>query len=212
MIRLLLIVLGLIALSVLPFLIWGGQLEEDLSRMGAAGWMQSFGGWAWAAGIGLIASDIVLPVPSSAVMGALGIIYGPVLGGVISAAGSMIAGLLGYGVCRLIGPAKAERLAGVEGFAQARNLFDRWGGWLVAGSRWLPILPETVSFLAGLTGMRFTRYLGALACGAIPLGFSFATLGHLGADHALPTLLICAIAPLLLWILVRPYLNRQMAG
>ena len=126
----------------------------------------------------------------------------------ISATGSVIAGLLGYGICRLVGPAYAERLAGATGFAQARRLFDRWGGWLVAGSRWLPILPETVSFLAGLTGMRFARYLGALACGAIPFGFTFATMGHLGADYALPTLIVCAVAPLLLWFLVRPFLNR----
>lgn len=209
MVRLLLIVIALIALSIVPFLIWGGQIEEDLSRLGAAGWMQSYGGWAWAVGIGLIASDIVLPVPSSAVMGALGIIYGPWLGGLISALGSVIAGLLGYGVCRMIGPVTAQRLTGVDGFVQARALFDRWGGWLVAGSRWLPILPETVSFLAGLTGMRFAHYLGALVCGAIPLGFTFATLGHLGADNALPTLVVCAVAPLLLWLVVRPFLNRQ---
>lgn len=209
MFRLLLIVFALIAISIVPFLIWGGQIEEDLSRLGAAGWMQSFGGWAWAVGIGLIASDIALPVPSTAVMGALGIIYGPWLGGAISALGSVVAGLLGYGVCRMIGPRTAERLAGIEGFAQARVLFDRWGGWLVAGSRWLPILPETVSFLAGLTGMRFLRYFGALVCGAVPLGFAFATAGHLGADNAIVTLLICAVAPLGLWLAVRQFLNRK---
>ena len=212
MFRLLLIVFALIALSVVPFVIWGGQIEEDLSRLGAAGWMQSFGRWAWVVGIGLIASDIALPVPSTAVMGALGIIYGPWLGGAISALGSVTAGLLGYGVCRMIGPKTAQRLVGNEGFGQARALFDRWGGWLVAGSRWLPILPETVSFLAGLTGMRFTRYFGALVCGAIPLGFAFATAGHLGADNAVATLLICAVAPLVMWLAVRPFLNRQAAN
>jgi len=142
-------------------------------------------------------------------MGALGIIYGPWIGGAISALGSVIAGLLGYAVCRMIGPRTAERLAGIEGLAQARALFDRWGGWLVAGSRWLPILPETVSFLAGLTAMRFPRYLGALVCGAIPLGFTFATAGHLGADNTALTLMICAVAPLVLWVAVRPFLNRQ---
>lgn len=207
--RLLVIVVALIALSLVPFLIWGGQIEADISRLGAAGWMQSFGGWAWAVGIGLIISDIVLPVPSTAVMSALGIIYGPWIGGLISAIGSVCAGLLGYGICRMIGPNTAERLAGIEGFARARSLFDRWGGWLVAGSRWLPILPETVSFLAGLTGMRFIRYLGALICGAVPLGFAFAFVGHQGAENVVLTLVVCAVAPLLLWFAVRPILNRR---
>lgn len=211
MVRLLLIVFALMALSVVPFLIWGGQIEADLSRLGAAGWMQSFGRWAWVAGIALIASDIALPVPSTAVMGALGIIYGPWLGGLISATGSVLAGLLGYGICRMIGPKAAQRLVGTQGLGQARALFDRWGGWLVAGSRWLPILPETVSFLAGLTRMRFARYLGALACGAIPLGLAFATAGHFGADNAVATLLFCAVAPLLIWLTVRRFLTPQTA-
>ncbi len=210
MLRLTLIVFGLIALSLVPFLIWGGQIEADITRLGAAGWMQSFGGWAWAVGIGLIVSDIALPVPSTAVMSALGIIYGPWIGGAISALGSVFAGLLGYGICRMIGPDTAQRLAGIEGFAQARALFDRWGGWLVAGSRWLPILPETVSFLAGLTAMRFGRYLGALTCGALPLGFTFAFVGHQGADNVALTLGICAVAPLLLWLAVRPFLKTPM--
>jgi uncharacterized membrane protein YdjX (TVP38/TMEM64 family) len=209
MLRLLLIAIVLIAISVVTFLIWGGQIEEDMSQLGVAGWMQSFGVWAWVVGIGLIAADIVLPVPSTAVMGALGIIYGPLVGGMISASGSVISGLLGYGVCRLIGPKTAERLAGTEGLRRARTLFDRWGGWLVAGSRWLPILPETISFLAGLTSMRFTHYLGALVSGAVPLGLTFATAGHLGADNALLTLVICAVAPLVLWLAARRFLNWQ---
>jgi len=195
-----------------PFLIWGVQLEASILDAGAADWMRQFGGWAWLAGIGLIASDIALPIPSSAVMAALGIIYGPIVGGAISAAGSVFAGLAGYGLCRMIGPKTAEKLAGAAGMAQARTLFDKYGGWIVAGSRWLPILPETISFLAGLTAMPFRRYLAALACGALPLGFVFATAGHLGADNALATMAICAVAPLLLWFVARPFLiNRQAA-
>ncbi|MCG6902797.1 MAG: VTT domain-containing protein [Rhodobacter sp.] len=208
MIRLLLIVVGLIALSVVPFLIWGERIEQDLSTLGAAGWMQSFGAWAGIVGIGLIASDIALPVPSTAVMAALGIIYGPLLGGAIAAAGAVIAGLIGYGICRMIGPRTAERLAGKQGFAQARTLFDRYGGWMVAGSRWLPILPETISFLAGLTAMPAGRYVVALLCGAVPLGFVFATAGHLGADSPVLTMLICAVAPLVLWLILRPLMQR----
>lgn len=206
--RLTLIVIGFIALSLVPFLIWGGQIEADISRLGAAGWMRSFGGWAWAVGIGLIISDIVLPVPSTAVMSALGIIYGQWIGGLVSAIGSICAGLLGYGVCRMIGPKTAERLAEIEGFDRARTLFDHWGGWLVAGSRWLPVLPETVSFLAGLTAMSFVRYLGALTCGAVPLGFAFAYVGHQGANNAALTLMICSVAPLLMWLAVRPFLKN----
>jgi uncharacterized membrane protein YdjX (TVP38/TMEM64 family) len=207
MLRLLLLVFLMAAISVIPFLIWGEQLEANLSQKGAAGFMRGFGDWAWLVGIGLIASDIALPVPASAVMAALGIIYGPVIGGVVAASGSMLAGLLGYGICRMISPRTAERLAGAKGFEQAHELFERWGGWLVAGSRWLPVLPETISFLAGLTGMSFRRYAVALACGAVPLGFVFATAGHLGADNVVLTLVVASVAPLALWLVLRPFLK-----
>lgn len=195
------------AISVIPFLIWGEQLEASLSQQGAAGFMRQFGDWAWLAGIGLIISDIALPVPASAVMVALGIIYGPLIGGAAAASGSILAGLVGYGVCRMIDPRTAERLASEKGMAQARELFDRWGGWLVAGSRWLPVLPETISFLAGLTRMSFRRYVVALACGAVPLGFAFATAGHLGADNVMLTLAISAVTPVALWLILRPFLK-----
>lgn len=212
MLRLLLLVLALMVLTVAPFLVWGGEIEARLAEDGVAGWMRQFGAWAWLAGIALIASDIALPVPSTAVMAAIGIIYGPFLGGLICASGSILAGMAGYLVCRLIGPATVEKLAGADGLAQARALFDRYGGWIVAGSRWLPILPETISFLAGLTGMPVRPYLAALTCGAVPLGFVFATAGYVGSDNAVLTMAICAVAPLALWVLVRPFLIPNRAA
>ena len=206
MLRLGLLVIVLLCITIIPFVIWGDGLEAVLSEQGAVGWMQGFGPWAWLVGIGLIASDIALPIPASAVMAGLGIIYGPIVGGLISAGGSMLAGFLGYAVCRGVGPTTAKKIAGSEGFDQARHLFDRWGGWIVAGSRWLPILPETISFLAGLTAMPLRRYALALACGSVPLGFAFATAGYLGSNQPLLTMAICAIAPFVLWLAVRPFL------
>lgn len=209
MLRLLLLVLLLLSFTIIPFAIWGGALEASLSEQGAAGWMRSFGGWAWAAGILLIASDIALPIPATAVMAALGVIYGPWIGGALSVSGSVLAGLLGYGICRMIKPDTARMLAGAEGFEQARYLFDQWGGWIVAGSRWLPVLPETISFLAGLTAMPVRRYVVALTCGAVPLGLIFASAGYLGSDRPLTMMVLSAAAPLVLWLFVRPFMQPR---
>jgi uncharacterized membrane protein YdjX (TVP38/TMEM64 family) len=52
--------------------------------------------WAWALGIGGIWADLVLPVPQTAVIAALGIVYGTVGGGVLGSVGLITAGLLGY--------------------------------------------------------------------------------------------------------------------
>ena len=62
MIRLLAVVLALALLVALPFVLWGDEVAAWLSIDGAAEWMRGYGGWAWAAGLALIAADIFLPV------------------------------------------------------------------------------------------------------------------------------------------------------
>lgn len=200
MLRVLALVVVLALLVVLPFAVWGDNIESWLSIDESTDWFNSFGPWAWLAGIGLIAADIVLPIPATLVMTAMGIIYGPVLGGIVAAVGSIVSGLIGYGLCRLLGREFAVKLTGESGMQQAEDLFDRWGGLLVAGSRWLPVLPETVSFLAGLTRMPVARYTLALACGAVPLGFAYAVAGHLGEDRPVLTLISVMFVPVLLWL------------
>jgi uncharacterized membrane protein YdjX (TVP38/TMEM64 family) len=48
--------------------------------------LRHYGSWAWALGIALIWADLVLPIPQTAVIAALGIIYGTLLGGLLGAA------------------------------------------------------------------------------------------------------------------------------
>lgn len=205
--RLILLVLGLAFAVALPFAIWGEHVEAVVSVDGAVAAIRD-SSWGPLAGVGLIVSDVVLPVPSTAVMAALGVVYGPLVGGALAAAGSLLAGSLGYGLCRALGPRVAERLAGREGLEEARRLFGRWGFGLVAISRWVPVLPETVAFLAGLTAMPFPRFLAALATGCVPLGFLFATLGHYGREAPLAVMVLAALLPLGLAALVRWWRHR----
>ena len=209
MLRVLLVVLLLAVLVALPFAIWGDAIESWLSVDQSTEWFRSFGPWAWLVGIGLISADILLPIPASSVMAAMGIIYGPILGGTVSALGSFVSGIMGYGLCRALGRNFAVKLTGESGMRQAEDLFGRWGGWLVAASRWLPVLPETVSFLAGLTRMPFANFCLALACGALPLGFAYATLGALGEDRPVLTLIAVACIPLLLWFVFHRVFLKQ---
>jgi uncharacterized membrane protein YdjX (TVP38/TMEM64 family) len=49
--------------------------------------LRKYENWAWAVGIALIWVDLVLPVPQTAVIAALGIIYGTLLGGLLGSLG-----------------------------------------------------------------------------------------------------------------------------
>ena len=203
--HLLMLVAVLLALVIGPFLVWGERFEAVLSLEGARAWLEGFGAWAWAAGMGLLVADIVLPVPGTVVMSALGWRYGWLLGGLASAAGSMLAGTLAFGMCRRFGRPVARWIAGEDGLERAREVFERSGGWLVALSRWLPVLPEAVACLAGLARMPWRTFLLALTCGSVPLGFAFAAIGHLGHQNPALALLLSALVPLVLWGLARRY-------
>jgi uncharacterized membrane protein YdjX (TVP38/TMEM64 family) len=161
-------------------------------------------------GFGLLLADLVLPIPATAVMSALGFIYGPLLGGLVGSAGSILAGALGYGLCRAAGPRAARRLLGEHGLEQGRRLASGTGLWLVVLSRWLPVFPEVVACMAGLTRMPAPTFLAALACGSIPLSFAFAAVGHAGLDHPGLALALSAIAPPALWFAVRPLFAARL--
>ena len=60
--------------------------------------LRKYESWAWAVGIALIWADLVLPVPQTAVIAALGIIYGTLLGGLLGSLGLITGGVIGYGL------------------------------------------------------------------------------------------------------------------
>jgi uncharacterized membrane protein YdjX (TVP38/TMEM64 family) len=203
-----LLILVMLAAILVPFFIWGGRFDTALSLEGAREWMQGFGVWAWAAGVLLLVADIVLPIPSTVVMSAIGWSYGWWIGGVICALGSMLSGIVAYAACRWLGHGAAAWIAGEEGMRKAEALFEKHGGWLVALSRWTPVLPEAVACLAGIARMPWRVFLPALACGSIPLGFAFAAIGHLGQSEPGWAIALSAVTPVALWIAASRLIRR----
>lgn len=188
---------------------FGSGLEEHFSLEGSVAWLESSGKWAWAAGFGLLVGDVVLPVPGTVVMSALGWIYGAIVGGLIAAAGSVCAGLMGYGLCRAMGEGVARRLLGDLDFEKGKVLFGRGGAWMVVLSRALPILPEAVACTAGLVRMPFGRFFGALVCGSAPMGFLFAWIGAEGRDAPGWALGFSLLVPAVFWGLARRLIFRS---
>lgn len=193
------LLLGLVlATVVVPWLIWGDAVDAALDAAGLARLLGESPVGAAIAGLGLILADVLLPVPATPVMSALGLVLGPWVGGLVSAAGSFLAGCLAYGLARVLGRVPAAWVAG-DGMAELEARFSRHGGWWVALSRWAPVLPEAVAALAGVARMPFGRFAAALACGSLPLGLAFAWIGHLGHASPMLALLLSALVPAVLW-------------
>ena len=120
--------------------------------------------------------------------------------------------MAGYGLCRAFGRGVAVRLAGEAELTRHETLFQRSGPWLVAGSRWLPLLPEVITCLAGLTRMPARVFATSLACGAVPMGFVYAAIGAAGQERPKLALSLSLLVPPLLWLAVRPMLRRAQVA
>jgi protein-S-isoprenylcysteine O-methyltransferase Ste14/uncharacterized membrane protein YdjX (TVP38/TMEM64 family) len=167
--------------------------------------------WAWALGIALIWADLVLPIPQTAVIAALGIIYGTLLGGLLGSLGLVTSGLLGYVMILTSARRFVQRFVGPQSLHKMESVFDRGGAWAIVLTRSLPYsVPEAMVFLAGLAGMPMRRFTAALTIGSVPTAFAFAAIGAGWADQPILALAVSYVLPILL-LPVAFYLMRLRA-
>jgi uncharacterized membrane protein YdjX (TVP38/TMEM64 family) len=203
--RFMLLFLALSVLVLLVFLLWGGAFETGFSAAGSARYFRDHPRTAGGLGVGLLVADLLLPIPTTGVIGGLGAALGAVPGFLWGWLGLSLAGLLGYGLARLGGERWADRLASPAEQAQFRVWFDTWGSLAIVISRLLPILPEVLSVLAGLYRMHARRFIPAVILGSVPPALIFAWLGSEAREHPGPALwamvlILSAAWGLFLWI------------
>lgn len=206
--RLVIVILVLTVVFTAPLLIFGETFDVAFSGEEAIKRLKEYGPWIWAVGMGLIVADLALPIPATAVMAAMGYFYGAILGGVIGATASILAGWIAYGATRMLGRRAALKIVGERDLASAESFFQRRGGFAVAISRPLPLLPEVVACLAGLSGMPARKFTAALICGSLPTGMAYAAIGALGIDRPSMALAAGCILPVILWAIVQTSIFR----
>jgi uncharacterized membrane protein YdjX (TVP38/TMEM64 family) len=202
---------GLIAIGVLSLVLASCAIPTPQEASNAVLTLRRYESWAWAVGIALIWADVVLPVPQTAVIAALGIIYGTLIGGLLGSLGLITGGLLGYGLMLTSARRFAQRFAGPRSLRKMEGLFDRGGAWAIVLTRSLPYsVPEAMVFLAGLAGMPMRKFTAALTIGSVPTAFAFAAIGEGWADQPILALAVSYVLPILL-LPVALYLMRMGA-
>ena len=197
--RLIWLMIGIAALFLISWGLFGESLEAAWNVGTLTEHFEQAKSWAWLLGVLLLLADLLLPIPGTIVISALGAVYGFWIGGLIATIGSMLAGILGYGVGRFFDEKFAKRWLGEKDFERGKRLFDKSGAWVVAVSRALPILPEVLACMAGLLRMPFGKFVIALACGSIPMGFLFAWIGDIGRDQPAWGFAFSIGVPAVLW-------------
>lgn len=160
---------------------------------------------SFAVGIGsvvLMASDVVLPVPSSVVMLGNGVIFGWGLGALLSTLGALLSSLIGYALGRAASSWAAAR---IDEASRARlvGFIDRYGVVAIVASRPIPIVAEMIAILAGSAGMPWPRFLASAAAGSAIMGIAYSGAGDL-LTEGVATLIVFAataiISGLLWWL------------
>jgi uncharacterized membrane protein YdjX (TVP38/TMEM64 family) len=161
--------------------------------------LRQYESWAWALGIALIWADVVLPVPQTAVIAALGIIYGTLPGALLGSFGMISGGLLGYVLMRTSARRYVHRFVGSQSLHKLERVFDQGGAWAIVLTRSLPYsVPEAMVFLAGLAGMPTREFVAALIIGSVPTAFVFAAIGAGWAHQPILALTVSYVLPIFL--------------
>jgi uncharacterized membrane protein YdjX (TVP38/TMEM64 family) len=160
------------------------------------------------ASFALLAADVVLPLPSSALMVANGALFGVVAGAALSFAGSMAAALLGFALGRR-GSAVVARVVPPEARDRAATAFARRGSAAVILTRPVPVIAEATVILAGSAGMPLRKLAAAAAIGSLPPALVYALAGTVAA-HSGSALIVIGVAVLLSAVAL--LVERRYAG
>jgi uncharacterized membrane protein YdjX (TVP38/TMEM64 family) len=201
--RLLLVLVGVAVLvPLVPFLLFGTRLDRVV-----AGWLDPPPPLPVVAllEIGVLAFDLLLPVPSSVVATYGGARLGPWLGTLCAWLGMTIGALAGWWLGRKLGRGALENLDAEDRTAIARG-HERLGPLLVVLTRPLPLLAEATALAAGGMGMPLSTFLPAAAVGNAVIAAAWSALGALGREELSLVMLVALVVPVaLVWGVVRSH-------
>ncbi|MFC5050988.1 TVP38/TMEM64 family protein [Rubritalea spongiae] len=151
--------------------------------------------------IALLTSDILIPVPGIVVVSLAGFLLGPIWGALCGSIGLTLAGVCGYVLCRIYGYRMLHRIyKDKEAIADMRETFHRHSIMVLLLSRAAPMIPETVSCLAGATHMPFLKYLITFATSCTLYSIIVAFAGSLStSDDLTPAIIAYFCIMAILW-------------
>jgi uncharacterized membrane protein YdjX (TVP38/TMEM64 family) len=171
---------GLGILAVLAVLLWIAVVSApSFTRARLEGYVRGAGVWGPLILLGLqIAQILIAPIPGVFVPVVSGILYGPVLGALIATVGTALGSAAAFAIGSRAGMPLLQRWIGAETVAKAQEL--------VGGRRWLALAPifllpfspsDAICFIAGMIGMKASRFALAVLLGRVPKDAALALAG-----------------------------------
>jgi uncharacterized membrane protein YdjX (TVP38/TMEM64 family) len=190
----------------IPFFLW-----EDRIATLAATWTTSGTPPAYlvAAIVGLLAADVVLPVPSSIVSVSAGSLLGFPLGFLVTWTGMMLGCCVGYWLGWAMEPWVRKRLMRTGDWDSLREMLAHQADLSMLLSRPVPVFAEAVVLASGVLKLAPFRLLAIAAAGNAAIATLYAAAGAYGFAKA-SFLAAFAVAILVPWLGMR--LFRRWLG
>ena len=205
LIRISLPILGLLVALLIPFLLFGPQIERWAER-----WQEQPPGkpTSFALIVLLLSTDILLPIPSSAVSTLAGGQLGWLLGTLASWLGMTLGAALGFVLARRWGRGFAGRMSSEEDLARMHRATVNYGGAALVLARGVPLLAEASVLLFGAHGMSWRQFLPPVLLSNLGIALAYSVFGDIAERHQwLPLALGVAIGlPILLAVVMRRWL------
>lgn len=200
--RILLLLAVVLLIPILPFLL----VHEPIQRWveGLVRQPPSAGTIVWLV-VGLLGTDVLLPVPSSLVSTLAGSQLSLPIAVLASWIGMNLGATVGFLLGRYPGRPLAERLSSVDDLRQMEVLCRKYGSFFLVLTRALPILAEAAVLLVGLHRMSWKQFLPPVLLSNLGIACAYSILGNYSARHHwLPAALAISVAlPLLLTTVFR---------
>lgn len=190
-------------------------LFDEKLQSGISQWLESSGVSKWTYSLvvaGLLASDLLLPVPSSAILTHAGMYLGTLAGAFAGFVGLTVGSLVGFAVARWFGGSFVERKADRKDLEGLQKLTNKYGIFVVVFLRPVPILAEASVLLLGAGQMAWPGFLIWISISNFSVSFFFSAFGNWASEnqiHELFALLLAILVPVLLLFVVRFIFQRQ---
>ncbi|HEV8043801.1 MAG TPA: TVP38/TMEM64 family protein, partial [Rubrobacter sp.] len=188
---------------------------EILGRGDVAGlrdYILSFGAWApIVSALLMVLQALVAPLPAFLLSFANGLAFGVFWGGMLSLASASLAAAVSFSIARFLGRGPAEAIVGRAHLGAADRWFLRWGAYAVLFARLVPVVSfDVVSYAAGLTSMRFWRFMIATIIGMAPATFIYSFFGERAPQYV--QVLLAVFGIVIAIVLVAALLRRRRQG
>lgn len=171
---------AVLLVPIIPFLFFGGRFEDWLR--GVAEDPPSVPA-TMALVIGLLSTDILLPIPSSVVSTMAGWQLGWWRGTLATWSGMNLGAIIGFALARKWGQPFALWFSKAEDLERMRAVSHEYGPLVLVLTRGMPVFAEASVLISGIHQLSWRRFLPAVVLSNLGIALAYSAFGDYAEQH-----------------------------